>query len=386
MKKYGKIAALIAGMVLALGFASCKVDTDDGSTFYTVTFNSMGGTEVSSQRIESGKKATKPADPTKKEGKTSYAFLGWYNGDTIFDFANEIKGEITLKAKWMEGFANVTGTTIKGDETWTPSSEVFVSGRSLTIGDLYVCDHEVTQSEYEKYCKYGSSSPSDTYGKGDNFPAYYVNWYDAVVYCNLRSMDEGLTPVYSLGGETNPSKWSGIVSATTGDVTKYCGPSSTSSAWDGGIIMNTAANGYRLPTEAEWEYIARERKTSGTTYSGSDTIGDVAWYRENSYNKGSDDPDYGTHEVKSDKVSGTDSANALGIYDMTGNVWELCWDWYRTISDSTAAAGSASGDLRVLRGGSWNNNADYHAVSYRFSGIPVGRYSGRGFRVVRSAQ
>ena len=66
MKKYGKITALIAGVVLALGFASCKPDIDDGSTFYTVTFNSMGGKEVSSQRIESGKKATKPADPTKQ--------------------------------------------------------------------------------------------------------------------------------------------------------------------------------------------------------------------------------------------------------------------------------------------------------------------------------
>ena len=259
-----------------------------------------------------------------------------------------------------EGFVEVTGTTIKGDETWTPSSSVFVSGRSLTIGDLYVSDHEVTQSEYEKYCKYGPSTyvsvndPSDTYGKGDNFPAYNVSWYDAVVYCNLRSMDEGLTPVYSLEGETDPTKWSGIVGNETDG---YCGPMSSNSTWNG-MTFDTTADGYRLPTEAEWEYIARGAGNSTTTYSGSNTIGEVAWYKENSYNKGSDDPDYGTHEVKSDKVSGTDSANALDIYDMSGNVWEWCWDWNSSINSDTGASGASSGSYRVIRGGSWFNNAN----------------------------
>ncbi|MBR1537702.1 MAG: BspA family leucine-rich repeat surface protein [Treponema sp.] len=109
MKKYGKITALIAGVVLALGFASCKADTDDGSTFYTVTFNSMGGTEVSNQRIESGKKATKPADPTKAETATeAFVFAGWYTStdrgttlsETAFDFDTTITDNISLYAKW----------------------------------------------------------------------------------------------------------------------------------------------------------------------------------------------------------------------------------------------------------------------------------------------
>ncbi|MBQ3670315.1 MAG: SUMF1/EgtB/PvdO family nonheme iron enzyme [Treponema sp.] len=289
---------------------------------------------------------------------------------------------VTATDTTPEGFVKVSGTTITGSETWTPTSDVFVSGRSLTIPDLYVCDHEVTQAEYEKYCKYGSSSPSSTFGAGDNYPAYYVSWYDAIVYCNLRSMDEGLTPAYAISGETDPTKWSGIAGSETD---KYCGPSSSDSTWNGMTFDNTA-DGYRLPTEAEWEYIAREGKTSGTTYSGSNTIGEVAWYRENSYDKGSSAPDYGTHEVKRDKVSGTDSANALGIYDMSGNVWEWCWDWYSSsISSSTDAAGAASGSGRVGRGGSWINDADVCTVSGRDYCYPNFRNYGLGFRVVRSS-
>ena len=162
-----------------------------------------------------------------------------------------------------KGPAKVPGTAIKGDETWTPSSSVFVSERSLVIPDLYVCDHEVTQKEYEAYCKYGSSIPEVAYGKGDNYPAYWVSWYDAVVYCNLRSIAENLTPVYAIGGEKDPTNWNGIVRDAE---TKYCGPNSTNATWNG-MTFDSSAKGYRLPTEAEWEYIAREAGASDTTYS-----------------------------------------------------------------------------------------------------------------------
>ncbi len=266
-----------------------------------------------------------------------------------------------------EGFVKVTGITINGDETWTPSSSVFVSGRTLTIPDMYVSDHEVTQAEYAKYCKYGSSSPSSSYGVGDNYPAYYVNWYDAVVYCNLRSIDEELTPAYKIGEETDPRKWSGIVSDSKN---KYCGPSNINSTWDA-LTYDKEANGYRLPTEAEWEYIAREEGKSTTTYSGSGTIGDVAWYWDNSSSK--------THEVKGK------NANSLGIYDMSGNVWEWCYDWYSSINSSTADTGASSGDDPVIRGGSWGFSASLCTVSNRNIYGPYGRDNDLGFRVVRSA-
>ena len=256
-------------------------------------------------------------------------------------------------------FVSVTGATVSEA---VEGSKVFVAGSTVKIPSMYVCDHEVAQGEYEKYCKYGSTKPVDTYGKGENYPAYWVSWFDALVYCNLRSIAEGLTPAYKIGSETTPSKWAGIVS----DNGKYCGPSDWDTTWDG-VTCDFTANGYRLPTEAEWEYIARGGNNgipeTQTTYSGSDTIGDVAWYKDNSESK--------THEVKGK------AANTLGIYDISGNVWEWCWDRY---------AGPSSDNYCVYRGGSCSYSASYCAVSNQNYVNPNRRYGNLGFRIVRSAQ
>ena len=177
-----------------------------------------------------------------------------------------------------------------------------------------------------------------------------------------------MTPVYKIGGETDPATWSGIVGDS---VNGYCGPSSSNSTWDA-LTYDKEANGYRLPTEAEREYIAREAGTSTTTYSGSDTVDELAWYYSNSGNK--------THEVKGKK------ANSLGIYDMSGNVWEWCYDWYDSIlSSSTADTGPSSGSERVQRGGSWFGTDQGCRVSYRYHSYSYDRDNKYGFRVVRSS-
>ncbi|MEF2644140.1 MAG: formylglycine-generating enzyme family protein [Paramuribaculum sp.] len=129
---------------------------------------------------------------------------------------------------------------------------------------------------------------------------------------------------------------------------------------------------YRLPTEAEWEFAARGgNRSRGYKYSGSDNLSSVAWYTDNSGSK--------THPV------GTKSSNELGIYDMTGNVWEWCQDWYDSDyyskSASTNPKGPATGSNRVCRGGCWNFNAGCCRVSYRCDFSPVFRSSGLGFRL-----
>ena len=271
-------------------------------------------------------------------------------------------GGAIVNIKVPEGFVLVKGTTITGTESWTPESKVFVSGRQLTIPDLIVSDHEVTRGEY-KALMGSDPSTASAYDKdgneltGDavlNNPVNYISWYDALVYCNKLSKKENLTPCYTINGSTDPDKWGTV-------------PTSRDNTWDA-ATCNFEANGYRLPTEAEWEWLARGGEEY--TYAGSDSVDDVAWYTSNTN-------DTGTREVK------TKAANGYGLYDMSGNVWEWCWDWYGSINESTAAAGAASGNYRVLRGGSWYFFANDCGVASRYSNYPYYRGNYYGMRVVR---
>ena len=269
-----------------------------------------------------------------------------------------------------DGFVLVQGATFNGAIT-VSYSQVFIEGRTVTIPSLLVCDHEVTQAEYQSVMGSNPSYFTDNPSIGEtqaNRPVESVSWYDAIMYCNKRSIAEGRTPCYKIGGKDNPSEWGAV-------------PTGSNSTWNA-ATCDFSANGYRLPTEAEWEYLARggNLTNSGqTTYSGSDTIGSVAWYYENAYGVGTDSPDYGTHPVK------TKAKNALNLYDMSGNVWEWCWDWWDgSISTSTPSAGAASGSNRVLRGGSWYSIASLCAVSYRGIDYPYYRNYDIGFRVVCS--
>ena len=286
--------------------------------------------------------------------------------DTLGNKSSGISKKVDVAAvsKIPEGFVKIPAASIA--ETESLSSDVFVSGRNLEIASFYMSDHVVTRGEYKAVMGRDPSTAraNDKDGNeltGDdnvkNNPVNYIRWYDALVYCNTLSIKEKLTPCYAIGGKTDPKDW--------GEV-----PTLNNGTWNAATCDFTA-DGYRLPTEAEWEWAARGGKSY--TYAGSDDIDEVAWYTGNTN-------DTGTRDVKSKK------ANGYGLYDMSGNVWEWCWDWKGSISSDTASAGPASGSGRCLRGGSWNFNAFLARVANRYGNDPNYRYDDFGFRLVRSAQ
>jgi formylglycine-generating enzyme len=226
----------------------------------------------------------------------------------------------------------------------------------MTVSSFRMSQHEITMEQFVAVT--GLANPSTSFSNVENGPVQYVNWYHALVFCNKLSVADGLTPVYSTNGTTDTNTWGTV-------------PTTSSATWNG-AIADWAANGYRLPTEAEWQFAARGGDSSnGYIFAGSNTVDDVAWY---SSNAGST-----THTV------GEKAANELGLYDMSGNVGEWCWDWYGSYQTSaqTDYRGTASGSYRVIRGGSWILGDILCTVAERDRMSPSTQSVIFGFRVVR---
>lgn len=230
----------------------------------------------------------------------------------------------------------------------------------------------------------------------DQNPVTMTNWFDAIVFCNKLSMKCGLDPVYSYdfstdgtGKMTKPDEWFADTTNLSSSVPTSEGATNFKN-WNEKVVINLKANGYRLPTDAEWEFCARggypNAKDWGYTYSGSNTVRDVAWYTENSKDKGTN------------IVGCMDKANRLGLYDMSGNVNEWCDDYYynyATVDDSKYkdSEGYVKDPLvvsvsssRLFRGGNWYGLANNCEVGKRSSINPYYRTFCFGFRLVRSTE
>ena len=249
---------------------------------------------------------------------------GKRRGSTNQGFTEDAWG-INMKLIWVEGGEFMMGCT--SEQSGCDSDEQNV--RSVTVDGFYIGMLEVTQAQWEKVMgtsisqqRNKANSSLSLCGVGSDYPMYYVSWEEATEFCRLLSNKTGRT--------------------------------------------------YTLPTEAQWEYAARGgKKNEETKYAGSNMIDAVAWYDDIS--------DWSSHPC------GTKRANALGIYDMSGNVYEWCKDWYSnsyTSYDTNNPTGPSSGSFRVCRGGCWYLHKRWCRVAFRKKESPNSRYRTLGFRVV----
>ncbi len=239
------------------------------------------------------------------------------------------KYEVT-NAQFVE-FLNAKGNQTEGGSPW-----IDLDGSSLG-----------------ERCRIRQSEDSFVVESGfENHPVVLVSWYGACAYADWLSQREGLRPCHSGTGAQKSCDW--------------------------------GADGYRLPTEAEWEYAAGGGAGSRTKWAGINKRGqmeDFMWFQDNAAAQGQDAPGYGLQPV------GKRQPNALGLYDMSGNVWEWCWDWYKADyyaqNERLDPQGPSSGSYRVLRGGSWTGTPDLCQVANRDNYNPASHGISHGFRLVR---
>jgi formylglycine-generating enzyme required for sulfatase activity/flavodoxin len=236
-----------------------------------------------------------------------------------------------------QNFTLIKGGTFQmgspDSENWRGADE---TQHTVTVSDFYICRYELTQKEYQAV---GDSNPSMF--TGDVLPVENITWLETVNICNALSDKDGLTPVYTINGAN--------------------------------VTWDRSASGYRLPTEAEWEYACRAETTTPFNTENSISAEEANYYghypyeiENNYFSQGNLDTKPGEYRQTTVKV-GSFSSNSFGLYDMHGNVGEWVWDYYGEYDTApqTDPTGAATGTLRVYRGGGWNDFAKNMRSAYR---------------------
>ncbi|MDR0320920.1 MAG: SUMF1/EgtB/PvdO family nonheme iron enzyme [Treponema sp.] len=372
----------ISFAVFAILFFAC----DGDSELYTITFDVNGatsGTAPTVQEVSAGSSIMLCGIGSLE--KTGYIFGGW-NTETSGTGTNyhanssyTVTADITLYAKWTlieivtsdDGMILIpAGTFIMGSPENQPGHLSSETQHEVTLTEsFYIGKYPVTQSEYRTVM---GTNPSGYIIAGeddpDNCPVETVSWYDALVFCNKLSMQEDLSPAYSINNSTNPAEW--------GDV-----PTSSNATWNAVQIVD-GSTGYRLPTEAQWEYACRAGTTTaynwGTNYINTTLTNYHASFVDDNNTEGGKSLNR-TNEV------GSYAPNAWGLYDMHGNVLEWCWDWFERYSSGARfdPSGASSGTDRIIRGGSHSYTSNYLRSAWRGISYPIIKNSSLGFRITR---
>ena len=326
-----------------------------------------------------GTKADANATMTPVDGKLEFTGLSVGTSDEKTIKVTSQDGNVTNEYKVkvlreMLEMVLVPAGRFQRDATATNISEITKS--------YYLGKYQITRQQFLDVM--GEDPSLKDYSSGSmNDPVQMVNWYHAIAFCNKLSLLEGLIPVYTVSGV---SDWANLAFSSI--------PTTSNATWNA-AECDFNATGYRLPTEMEWMWAAMgankdaragaidaeginrtgyRKGYAGQGYGGGTSIDDYAWYTSNSSSK--------THPV------GEKLPNELGLYDMSGNVWEWCGDRYGTYPTGTQTdyRGAGSGSYRVFRGGSWGSNASYCTVAYRRHNNPYYQYNRYGFRILRPVQ
>jgi len=332
---------------------------------------------------------------TRITGFSADGYLTWTNELTNATFTVQVASALGDATNWVD-FVQIPVTdgvhTNRLIDFNPPAGMALIPAGSFTMGDisdgssaalplhtnyisaLYMDNTEVTKALWDGVymwaTNHGYSFDYGAAGKASTHPAHSMTWYDAAKWCNARSEKEGRVPAYyTSAGQTAVYR--------TGQLT-------VDNSW-----VNWSV-GYRLPTEAEWEKAARGG-SSGHRFPWGDTIThSQANYKSSSNDVYDISPTRGYHPLFNDGVNpytspaGYFAPNGYGLYDMAGNVWEWCWDWYGSYSSASQSdpRGPSSVSGRVDRGGGWYGNAIDCRSAYRVSGLPSGGGDGIGFRSV----